>query len=193
VVIDADEPDRALLALIPATLTVRRASAPEGRGHYYLRLPDGVDEADVPRVFAGGEVRVAGSGHVVGPGCRHASGETYESNGKDVATATKALLEALRARPPLRMGEYAESGSVGQGDRHPWLVGQARKMAGWGWDLDRVVEGLRELNELHCVPPLSDRAAEFERIAAWAVANVAPDRSVRVTKRSKRAVRGWAR
>jgi hypothetical protein len=46
-----------------------------------------------------------------------------------------------------------------------------------------VVEGLRELNETHCVPPLSDRAAEFERMAAWALANVRPDRGITIRRR----------
>lgn len=47
-------------------------------------------EDDVPRSFAGVEVRVAGSGHVVGPGCRHVSGDLYESNGRDVERSTTA-------------------------------------------------------------------------------------------------------
>ena len=66
-------------------------------------------------------------------------------------------------------------------------------MAGWGWDAERIVEELRVLNETMCIPPLTDRVAELDRMADWAVQNIAPDRGFVITKRSKRERRGWAR
>lgn len=184
-VLDVDQPDDELMALIPETYEVRRASAPEGRGHYYLTLPDGYPEDAVTRAFRGGECRVGGSGYVVGPGCLHASGDEYVSNHADyLAVAPEALLSALSERPVVKRDEdttYGPVDHVSEGGRHPWLVGQARKMAGWGWSEDRIADALRELNETICVPPLSERAMEPGRMARWAKQEIAPDVPSRVT------------
>lgn len=187
-VIDRDDPAVALP--MPDTLEVHRSSAPAGRGHYWFLLADGISEDEVPRAFAGGEVRIAASGHVVGPGSRHVSGDLYESNGAVIAYADRDLIEALRASEPLRRGSDGSVEAV-MGSRHDWLVRQARKFAGWGWDADRIADRLRELNETVCLPPLDDREAEFGRMAEWAAKNIRPDRTTRVSKASRRAVRGW--
>ncbi|MFN8520524.1 MAG: bifunctional DNA primase/polymerase [Chloroflexota bacterium] len=180
-VIDLDDPSVLPGLRMPETYTVRRASAPEGRGHYYLRVPDGLDELGVPRVFAGGEVRIAGSGHVVGPGCRHKSGDLYLGSGDAVATASEDLIAALwNLRPVRRDAEHGGREYVGEGERHAWLTGQARKMAGWGWDAERIEEGLRELNETMCQPPLAEGSMEPARMADWAVRNIPRDRRVSV-------------
>jgi hypothetical protein len=182
-VIDRDDPD--VLLPLPPTFEVHRRSAPAGKGHYYYRLADGIAEADVPRTFAAGEVRVAGSGHVVGPGCRHASGDLYEGNGLPVADADRELIDALKALPPVRRSTNGAVEAV-IGSRHAFLTNMARKYRGWGWDLDRIVERLREDNETVCTPPLSDREfVDVERAAAWAIANVEPDRPVRLSKRRR--------
>jgi hypothetical protein len=195
--IGVDQDDPSVVLSIPDTFTVSRRSAPAGRAHYYLHLADGIDENDVPRVFAGGEVRVAGSGHLVGPGCRHVSGDTYEPNGLPIAEASAALIDELRSRPAVRRvsrsasdgdddrGWRMEPGSVGEGERHPWLVGQARAMRGWGWDVGRIEEGLRELNDEMCSPPLPDRVAEFDRMAEWAVRHIRPDRGLLIKRRPR--------
>lgn len=183
IVIDRDDPD--VLLPLPETFEVHRASAHERRGHYYYRLPAEIAEDDVPRAFAGGEVRVAASGHVVGSGCRHASGDLYEDNGADVAFATPELIDALRALPPVRRGADGSIEAV-MGSRHDWLVRQARKFAGWGWDVERIAEQLRDLNDEHCQPPLTEREAEFERMAAWAGKSIRPDAPIAV-----RRVRSW--
>jgi hypothetical protein len=192
-VIDRDDPD--VLLPIPETFEVHRPSAHPRKGHYYLRLADGISEADVPRSFAGGEVRVAGSGHVVGPGCRHVSGDLYEPNGYPaVSTADRELIDALRALKPVRRGSGGTVEAV-EGSRHAFLVAQARKYAGWGWGEDRIADALAELNETVCLPPLSDREAEVGRMAAWAVRTIRPDSliSVRRSKAARRATRGWSR
>ena len=192
IVIDRDDP--AVLLPMPDTFEVHRASASEGKGHYYFRLADGIDEDEVPRAFAGGEVRVGGSGHVVGPGCRHSSGDLYEPNGRDVAIADRGLIDALKASSAIKRGPGGAVEAV-EGSRHAFLVGQARKMAGWGWDPERIENELRTLDETVCVPPLGE-AAEFGRMAGWAARNVAPDRPIAVrmlTKDARRRMRGWSR
>ena len=183
VVIDRDEPT--VLLPMPDTFEVHRASADPRKGHYYFRLADDISEDEVPRTFAGGEVRVAGSGHVVGPGCRHVSGDVYESNGAAVGIADRELIDALSALRPVRHGADGTVEAV-EGSRHPWLAGQARKLAGWGWDAERIEERLRELNETLCTPPLSERIAEFGRMAEWASKNVPPDVQIRVRPRRDR-------
>jgi hypothetical protein len=179
IVIDRDDPD-ALLPL-PETFEVHRGSAPERKGHYYYRLARDIDEGDVPRAFAGGEVRVCASGYVVGPGSRHPSGDLYHGNGAPtLGTADRELVDALRALKPVRRGSDGTVEAV-LGSRRAWLVGQARKFAGWGYDEDEIVEELRALNESTCQPPLDDREfADVVRGAHWAVTNVAPDDGMRV-------------
>lgn len=192
IVIDRDDPDVGLP--MPPTFEVHRSGTHPRKGHYYFRLAAGIDEADVPRSFAGGEVRVAGSGHVVGPGCRHKDGTLYEPNDTGVGIADRDLIDALSALKPVRRGSGGEVEAV-LGSRHDWLVRQARKFAGWGWGEDRIADELRELNETVCLPPLPDREAEFERMAAWAVRTIRPDSPVNVrrTKAARRASRGWSR
>lgn len=199
-VIDRD--DASVGLPMPETFEVHRASAPEGKGHYYFRIPDDVEEDDVPRAFAGGEIRVAGSGHVVGPGSLHASGDLYVGNDSDVAYADSELIDALRALPAVRRGRDGEVEAV-VGSRHAFLTGRARKYRGWGWDAERIAEQLRADNDEYCTPPLDERAAEFDRIATWAEQEIAPDGAVMVRfvnngsknrhRRENRARPGWAR
>lgn len=80
------------LGALPATYMVTTA-----RGvHIYLRLPDDVDEETIPKTLTIGEIRRAGTGHVVGPWSVHASGATYTPNLAEIATATPEFLDALR-------------------------------------------------------------------------------------------------
>ncbi len=191
VVVDRDDPG--VLLPMPSTFEVHRASADPRRGHYYFRLADGIGENEVPRSFAGGEIRVAGSGHVVGPGCRHASGDLYAGNGADVGIADQELIDALNALRPVRRSTGGEVEAV-LGSRHDWLVRQARKYRGWGWAADRILDELRERNATVCAPPLTPAEfADVERAVEWAMKTITPDRAVVITKRSKRERRGWAR
>ena len=109
-VIDRDDPS--VLLPMPDTFEVHRASADPRKGHYYLWLADDISEDEVPRTFAGGEVRVAGSGHVVGPGCRHVSGDLYESNDEAVGIADRELIDALSALRPVRKTTEGEVEAV---------------------------------------------------------------------------------
>lgn len=190
IVIDRDDPD--VLLPMPETFEVHRASADPRKGHYYFRLADGIAESDVPRSFSGGEVRVAASGHVVGPGCRHVSGDLYEPNGADVGIADRDLIDALSALRPVRRGADGEVEAV-VGSRHDFLVRQARKLAGWSWGIDRIADELRTLNEELCQPPLSEKEGEFDRMAAWAATNIRPDVAVSVHRSRKRGPDGRLR
>ncbi len=158
---------------IPETLTVTRPSAPVGKGHWYLRLPEYTEEAGVPRAYAGGEIRIASSGFVVGPGSKHFSGDSLESNGLPIALATTELVEALRSLPPQRDGLVAGEG------RHWTLVQEARKQRGWGKDLDDLLEALLEVNEGFAEPKGADEVAA---IAAWAVEHVDVDQLIYITR-----------
>ncbi len=177
IVIDRDDPS--VLLPMPATFEVHRASVDPRRGHYYFMLADDVAEADVPRAFAGGEIRVGGSGHVVGPYCHHKDGSIYESNGAAVGIADRELVEALVGLPPVHTGVNGVAEPI-EGTRHAFLVGQARKFAGWHFDAERIEDELRTLNATVCQPPLSEKAAEFRRMAAWAADNVKPDAPMRI-------------
>jgi hypothetical protein len=65
----------------------------------------GVNEGDVPYRWAGGEIRIASNGHVIGPYSRHRSGVLYEPlNGSKVAELPAALLRALRPFVPRAAG-----------------------------------------------------------------------------------------
>jgi len=185
-VVDRDDPE--VLLPLPETYEVHRASAHPRKGHYYYRLPADIREDQVPRGFAGGEIRVAGSGHVVGPGCRHVSGDIYHSNHAAVGYADRDLIDALRALPPVRRSPDGEIEAV-EGSRHDFLIRQARKLAGWGWDEWQIAEALREMNETLCIPPLTEQEAEFERMAAWAGTRVEPDRTIAIrhTRRASAA------
>ncbi len=190
-VIDRDDPD--VLLPIPPTFEVHRASAHPRRGHYFLALPDGITEADVPRSFAGGEVRIAESGYVVGPGSRHASGDVYVPNGAAVSTADRDLIDALSALRPVRRGADGEVEAV-LGSRHDWMVRQARKFVGWGWSAERIEGELRERNETVCQPPLSDREfGDVLRAIDWAIKNIGLDRGLTVRRSSRHSTRGRGR
>lgn len=163
---------------MPPTFEVRRASALPYRGHFYFRLADDIAESEVPHTFEGGEVRVAASGYVIGPGCRHASGDVYESNGAEIGVADRELIDYLREHPATRWSETQGYGAVeaAAGTRHAYLSGQARKFAGWGYDSDEIEAELLKINEERCVPPLTGNGLkDIVRMAAWAAANVEPD------------------
>ena len=190
IVIDRDDRPYCCPCPTPSRSTERRR--PRARATT-TRLADGIDEDEVPRAFAGGEVRVGGSGHVVGPGCRTrratCTSETAERGDRD-----RGLINALKASSAIKRGPGGAVEAV-EGSRHAFLVGQARKMAGWGWDPERIENELRTLDETVCVPPLGE-AAEFGRMAEWAARNVAPDRPIAVrmlTKDARRRMRGWSR
>jgi hypothetical protein len=184
VTIDRDDPTVGLP--MGPTYEVHRASADPRKGHYIFRLADDIEESEVPRTFSGGEIRVGGSGFTVGPGSRHVSGDLYVGNDAPVGIADRELIDALSALKPVRRSAEGAVDAV-LGSRHAFLVGQARKLAGWGRDSERIEEELRTLNAEYCVPPLTEGEAEFGRMAQWAETNIAADRGPTITRRGTRA------
>jgi Bifunctional DNA primase/polymerase, N-terminal len=189
-IVDEDVPG-ALDALgpLPATLVVRTSvKTPDGsRGrHVYGRLPAGIAESEIPYKWAGGENRVAGNGHAIGPWSRHRSGVLYEPvNGLEAAELPEAWVRALIASGTRR--SEAERTARGPQDpgwritvgRHDFLKGKARHLRGVGLTGDRLLDELVRLDRERCDPPLADDPgrglAELRRIAVWTEEKIADD------------------
>lgn len=174
----------AMRHLLPDTLTIRTSEKESGwRGvHAYIRLPDGVDEADVPRSFEGGEVRIAGSGQTVGPWGRHPSGTLYEPEGttRVIATASVELIEALQASKARRSSKQNKARTadddgwvVTEPGRHEFLASRGRYLRGVGLTGTRLSEELHRLNTERCQPPKSDE--EVDALVKWIEANITDD------------------
>lgn len=170
--------------LLPDTLMVHSSEKEPGwRGvHVYAKLPAGVNEADVPRTFAGGEVRVGGSGQVVAPWGRHPSGALYEPlNGTlAIGQASAELIAALRGSHAAKTGaQRAARGpddagwTVAEPGRHDFLVARGRNLRGHGLSGPRLLDELRRLNAERCEPPKADE--EVAAIAEWIEGNIGDD------------------
>jgi hypothetical protein len=176
-IVDEDVPGMLdTLGDLPTTMIVQTSEKPGGgRGrHVYGRLPEGIDEADLPYQWEGGEVRFGGNGGVVGPLSRHHSGATYEPlNGFAVETLPDPWVRMLIASGRKRMSKQDAARSPSDPDwiitepgRHPWLTSVAGRLRRDGLHGDVLRQGLRSVNEARCSPPLPE--AEVDEIAAWA-------------------------
>ena len=176
-IVDEDLPGALdTLGDLPTTMIVRSGEKPSGdRGrHLYGKLPDTINEADLPYQWAGGEVRVGGNGGVVGPHSRHASGVTYDPlNGFAVETLPEPWVRKLIASGRQRTSEQDAARSPGDPDwtitepgRHVWLVSRAGMLRRAGLGGDALRDALGSLNWARCSPPLPE--AEVDEIAAWA-------------------------
>lgn len=180
VVIDFDRLDiyERMAQLIPATLIVKTAKG----YHVYGRLPEGVDEADVPRTFEGGEVRIAGSGQVVGPFGKHPSGHIYEPlNGTlEPHELPRALIDALWASHEAKTGaQRAARGpedpdwTVTEPGRHDFLLARARNLRGVGLSGERLAAEVHRLNRERCRPPKDE--PEVRAIVDWIEGHISDD------------------
>lgn len=180
-IVDEDQPGSLdTLGALPATLTVRTGTKGDGsRGrHVYGRLPASINEAEVPYQWAGGEVRVHGNGHVVGPYSRHRSGVTYEPlNGSKVAELPEAWVRALiasgrdkKTAQQTARDEADPGWKITQG-RHDYLKDQGVKMRRAGVEPDALFDQLTVLDRRRCDPPLSDTRGrgpdELRAIVEW--------------------------
>jgi AAA domain/Bifunctional DNA primase/polymerase, N-terminal/Primase C terminal 1 (PriCT-1) len=176
-IVDEDVPGMlATLGNLPTTMIVQTSEKPGGeRGrHVYGRLPDGINEAELPYQWEGGEIRFGGNGGVVGPLSRHHSGATYEPlNGFAVEMLPDPWVRNLIASGRKRASEQDAARSpsdldwtVPEPGRHPWLTSMAGRLRRDGLRGDVFRTGLRYLNAARCSPPLPE--AEVEEIAAWA-------------------------
>jgi hypothetical protein len=175
------DPDKALEEFfppLPATLTVD--SSP-GHFHLYGRLPPGVDEADIPRTFASGEVRIGGSGQVVGPWSRHPAGHTYTPrNGMTVGEIPMPWIEALRRSHEQKSsaqraarGPEDEGWTIAEPGRHDFLLSRGRNLRGVGLSGARLVDELLRLNQERCSPPKTE--AEVRAIVDWIEEKISDD------------------
>ena len=176
-IVDEDVPGALhTLGDLPKTMIVQTGKKPGGdRGrHIYGRLPDGIDEADLPYQWEGGEVRFGGNGGVVGPLSRHRSGATYDPvSGSAVETLAEPWVRALIASGHKRASQRDAAHSpsdpywtITEPGRHPWLTTAAGRLRWAGLAGDALRNGLRSLNTARCSPPLPD--AEVDQIAGWA-------------------------
>jgi hypothetical protein len=178
-IVDFDVPAEyeRLKPLLPHTLTVKTV-----KGHHvYLSLPDGVEEAEVPRSFAGGEIRIGGSGQVVGPWGIHPSGAVYQPlNGLTVRTASVELIEALRASRAARTAQQTTARGpeddgwiITEPGRHDFLMSKARNLRGVGLTGQNLATEIHRLNRERCSPPKDD--AEVDAILKWVEHNISDD------------------
>jgi hypothetical protein len=188
-VVDEDVPGSLeALGPLPATFIVRTGLKPDGRRgrHVYGILPPDIAEADIPYQWAGGEVRIAGNGQVIGPYCRHRSGVLYEPvNDAPVAELPEAWVRAVIASGTQR--HEAERVAHGPDDpgwrvtagRHVFLVGKARNLRGVRLTGGRLLDEITRLDRERCDPPLADEPgrgmAELRKIAGWTEAHIADD------------------
>lgn len=138
-----------------------------GGRHIYLAVPGEVrNSAGV--LGAGLDVRGDG-GYVVAPPSVHGSGRSYgwEASSRpdevDVAPAPAAWLEAITARPKLRVIPGAKGEPFPEGERNASLFKRAASMRAAGFDVAAILAALTLENETRCVPPLDP--AEVKGIA----------------------------
>ncbi len=188
-IVDEDVPGALdALGTLPATFTVQtgpKAGGTRGR-HLYGRLPAGIEEADLPYRWAGGEVIVAANHQVIGPYCRHRSGLTYEPVGESrVAELPEAWVRALIASGEQRQArERTATGPDDEGwfiavGRHDFLVARGRHLRGVGLTGERLLDELVRLDRERCRPSLTDvpgrGVAELREIVAWVMSTIDDD------------------
>lgn len=129
-----------------------------GGRHIYLAVPCEVrNSAGV--LGAGVDVRGDG-GYVVAPPSVHASGKSYawEASSRpdevDVEPAPPAWLEALAARPKLRVIPGARGEPFPEGERNASLFKRGASMRAAGFDAASILAALLTENETRCIPPL---------------------------------------
>lgn len=171
------------LGPLPRTFTVEtglKADGARGR-HVYGRLPAGIEESEIPYRWAGGEVRVAGNGQVIGPFSRHRSGVIYRPIDETPVDElpelwVRALIASARVETAERntaRGETDPGWFIEDPGRHPWLKDRARALRGVGMSGERLRDELRRLNAERCRPPKSE--AEVDALAGWTNAHIGDD------------------
>ncbi len=139
--------------------TVEAITGGKGR-HIYLSVPEGVDVRNSASSLAEGvDVRGAG-GYVVAAPSVHASGRAYgwEASSRpedvEVAPAPAAWLEALTARPKLRVVPGGKGEPFPEGERNTTLFKRACSMRASGFERGAILVAILAENEDRCVPPL---------------------------------------
>jgi predicted P-loop ATPase len=163
-----------------------------GGRHIYFAVPGEVrNSAGV--LGAGLDVRGDG-GYVVAPPSVHGSGRSYawEASSRpdevDVAAAPGPWLEALTARPKLRVIPGSKGEPFPEGERNASLFKRGSSMRAAGFDLAAIVAALTLENESRCNPPLDP--AEVKGIAesvARYPAGLSPEVAAQQARKAARA------
>ena len=139
--------------------TVEALTGGGGR-HIYLATPAGVEVRNSASTLARGvDVRGDG-GYVVAAPSVHASGKAYawEASSRpeevEVAAAPTAWLEALTAKPKLRLVGIVEGEPFPEGERNTSLYKRACSMRSTGFERAGILAAILAENETRCIPPL---------------------------------------
>ncbi|HEX4932381.1 MAG TPA: VapE domain-containing protein [Gemmatimonadaceae bacterium] len=155
-----------------------------GGRHIYLAATGEVRNS-AGALGPGVDVRGDG-GYVVAPPSVHASGRAYawEASSRpdevDVEPVPPAWLEAMTARPKLRVIPGAKGEPFPEGERNASLFKRAASMRTAGFDASAILAALMVENDTRCVPPLDP--AEVRGIAESAArypAGLSPEYAAR--------------
>jgi hypothetical protein len=163
--IDAGITDRAMAmvfinSLPGAHYAVRTGRRPEFGLQIYFR---GGDQPSIPwkhRFVTGeeysGDIRSA-TGYVMAAGSRHPSGELYELINDPTTPPGVAPHWVRDWKRPERKNEDGTLRQLGPGDgQHDRMTQHAGRYRALGYDGDQILAALIPLNEIECVPPISD-------------------------------------
>jgi putative DNA primase/helicase len=148
---------------LPKTVTVKTGNGT----HRYFRFDDNQIRNSVGTLGAGIDFRGDG-GYVVGPGCTHPSGHTYQyEKGRalgevEIALAPPWLRKAVQAK--LATATLATTDGVTEGKRNLTLTSLAGRLWNAGIAPEALTAALLAENQQICDPPLDK--AEVEKIAA---------------------------
>lgn len=141
-----------------------------GGRHVYLSTRTDVrNSAGI--IGAGVDVRGEG-GYVVAPPSSHASGRAYawevtsRPDEVDLAPVPQAWLDAMTARPKLRVIAGAKGEPFAEGTRNSSLYARACSMRAASFDEPAILAAIMAENDVRCVPPLDP--AEVKAIVASA-------------------------
>lgn len=166
-VVDCDEDDPALVAIIEARFGPSPVHVKTPRGwHIYYCAPAG----KVPNLRAEGmsvDIKTGSSAYVVGPISQRPDGGFYRP--------TKGLLGET-ALPIMRLSDRSQSAShtvasasgfVANGERHNWLVKEARKMSEMVDSEDELFSNLAHIRDCLCQDAGSMPDVELWGIVDW--------------------------
>lgn len=158
---------RARLGALPDTV-----EALTGGGGRHVYLSTTVEVRNSAGVLAPGvDVRGEG-GYVVAPPSTHASGRTYgwevtsRPDEVELAPVPQAWLDAMTARPKLRVIPGAKGEPFPEGQRNASLYKRACSMRAASFDQPAILAAIMAENDARCVPPLDP--AEVKAIVASA-------------------------
>lgn len=141
--------------VLPKTLTTHTGG---GGFHLFFRTPN----ESIPNrtgILPGIDIRGDG-GYIVAPPSIHSSGKPYtwasQKNTGLIVPPHWLIDLILKRQKSYTHSHYQVTNSVMQGGRNSFLTSEAGKLRRHGLDMHQLVEELRKVNLIHCVPPLDD-------------------------------------